>query len=238
MFDKTSPDLSSRMVYTNACKARRISQHIALNTLYMSRIWRSRLKITGMMYVTITCFIMLLLVMPMVSIPAAHGFKPATWSHDKPALKIPRMLASSLVYYDLVSPNDCASYATTAVKCYGTDAIYGTFSYATPKSYGIQGSCDYPCESQDVYVSYPSTFIHNGVVYYFNNAQQDQCAQDFGCSTETTWTSTGPVDVPYSGTPVGIPVVIDTQLFYVDSSSGNTLEIEFTYNLDGGYSFG
>ena len=187
--------------------------------------------------ITISLFV-ILLVMPATTIPAAHGVKPATWSHSKLVMKTPRMAPSSLVYYNHISPSDCPYYATTSTQCSGTDTTYGTFSYTTPKSYGTQGSCNYPCESQDVYVNYPSTFTYNGIVYYFNNAQQDQCSPNFGCSTETTWASTGPVDVPYSGTPVGIPVDVDTQVFYMDSSSGNTVEIEFTYNLNDGYNFG
>lgn len=182
----------------------------------------------------------LVLVLSFASIqPDAHALKPATWSHKKLVMqKSSQMTTSSLAYYNHISPVECAHYATTSNQCSGTDTTYGTFSYATPESYGVSGSCDYPCESQDVYINYPSTFTYGGTIYYFSNAQQDQCATNFGCSTETTWTSDGPVDVPYSGTPVGIPVQVDTQVFYTDSNHANMVEIEFTYNLDNGYNYG
>lgn len=178
-----------------------------------------------------------MLVIPVTVLPDAHAIKPATWSHNRAIMQTPQTV-SSLVYYNQVSPVDCTHYATTTDQCSGIDTTYGTFSYTAPNSYGISGSCNYSCESQDVYVNYPSTFTYNGTVYYFNNAQQDQCATNFGCSTETTWTSTGPVDIPYSGTPVGIPVAIDTEVFYLDSSGSHSVEINFIYNLDDGYNYG
>lgn len=174
---------------------------------------------------------------PLISHPFAYATKPATWTHERFFMQSPKVL-SSLVYYNSVSPIACAHYASTTDQCSGTDTTYGTFSYTAPKSYGTQGSCNYPCESQDVYVNYPATFTYNGAVYYFSSAQQDQCAPNFGCSTETSWTSDGPVDVPYSGTPVETPITVDTQAFYVDSSGQHEVEIEFTYNLSNGYTYG
>ncbi|MGI0093205.1 MAG: hypothetical protein ACREA8_03810 [Nitrosotalea sp.] len=178
-----------------------------------------------------------ILAMPTTMLPEVHAMQPATWSHTRMFMQMPKP-ASSLSYYNHVSPADCTHYATTSNQCSGTDTTYGTFSYVTPESYGTTGSCSYSCESQDVYVNYPSTFTYNGATYYFSTAQQDQCATNFGCSTETTWSTTGPVDVPYSGTPVGIPVTIDTQIFYEDSSNTHEVEIDFTYNLDYGYNYG
>ncbi len=182
-------------------------------------------------------FALTLLVVPFILMPDAYAMKPATWSHKNTFMQKPQTV-SSLVFYNQVSPPDCTHYATTTDQCSGTDTTYGTLSYTTPKSYGTQGSCNYPCEYQDVYVNYPSTFTYNGVVYYFNNAQQDQCSSSFGCSTETTWTSTGPVDVPYSGTPVGVPVTVDTEIYYLNSGGTQSVEINLVYNLDNGYDYG
>ncbi len=177
-----------------------------------------------------------ILAMPAAMLPDAHAMQSATWSHNRIFMQTPK-LTGSLSYYNHVSPADCTHYATTSTKCSGTDTIYDTFSYTTPESYSTAGSCSYLCESQDVYVNYPPTFTHNGITYHFSTAQQDQCATNFGCSTETRST-TGPVVVAYSGTPVGIPVTIDTQVFYEDSSNTHEVEIEFTYNLDYGYHYG
>lgn len=171
------------------------------------------------------------------NLPQAQSLSPATWIHGK-QIKIIERTPSALIFYSNVKPIDCAHFATTKNQCYGSDTTYGTFSYSVPKSYGVTDYCDYPCESQDVYVGYPSTFSYKGTTYYFNNAAQDQCAPDFGCSTQTTWTSTGPVTVPYSGTPVGTPVSIDTQIFYKNLSNSAMIEIEFAYNLDDGYGYG
>ncbi|HJU13088.1 MAG TPA: hypothetical protein VJ792_01350 [Candidatus Nitrosotalea sp.] len=170
-------------------------------------------------------------------LPQAHGFSPATWVQNK-QFKALTQMPSTIVFYSNVKPIDCSHFATTQNRCSGSDTTYGTFSYSVPKSYGVVDSCDYPCESQDVFVGYPPTFSYKGTVYYFNSAMQDQCAPDFGCSTQTTWTSLGPVAVPYSGTPVGTPITIDTQIFYKNMSNSEVVEVEFTYNLDDGYGFG
>lgn len=168
----------------------------------------------------------------------ASAMKAATWVHSRTIMPAPRLAVRSLVYYNLLSPSDCAMAATTARPCFGFDASTGAFSYTAPKSYGVAGACSYPCESQDVLVNYPATYTYNGMVYLFSNAQQDQCSPGFGCSTETTWASPGPILVPYSGTPVGLPVEIDTQVFYSDLTGSSSLEIEFTYNLENGYDYG
>lgn len=194
-------------------------------------------KKTALRVVLLSFVLSTMLVSSFTVVPNAHAMKPATWSHTRLFMQTPRT-ASSLAYYAQVSPPDCTHYAYTTNPCSGMDTTYGTFSYTAPKSYGTSGSCNYPCESQDVYVNYPSTFTYSGTTYYFNNAQQDQCSANFGCSTETTWASTGPVDVPYSGTPVGIPVTIDTEAFYLDSSGSHSVEIDFIYNLDDGYNYG
>ncbi len=191
----------------------------------------------GLKIATLLLVMLAILVMPVTILPEAHAIKPATWVHSNNNMQAPKIV-SSLAYYNKVSAVDCTHYASTTDQCSGTDTTYDTFSYTTPKSYGMQGSCNYPCESQDIYTNYPSTFTYNGVIYYFSSAQQDQCATSFGCSTETSWTSEGPVDVPYSGTPVDTAITVDTQVFYLDSSGSNEVEIEFTYNLDDGYTYG
>ncbi len=179
-----------------------------------------------------------ILAMPTNPMPHANGLTPATWSHSKEPSQHKLQTTVTISHYSNVVALDCTHHATTSDRCSGTDTTYGVFSYTAPQSYGISDSCSYPCESQDILVSYPPTFSFQGTTYYFASAQQDQCSPEYGCSTETSWMSTGPVSIPYSGTPMGAFVTIDTEFFYKNSSRSDMLEVEFTYNLDDGYSLG
>lgn len=192
-------------------------------------------------YNGITCLIVLLLPILIISlnpVTHAHGYSPATWSHTNQINKHQIQTSVPISHYSGIMPVECTHYATMTTRCTGTDTTYGTFSYSAPESYGVTDSCAYPCESQDILVGYPPTFTYKGTTYYFSSAQQDQCSPEFGCSTETSWVSTGPVSIPYSGTPVGLPVTIDTEIFYKNMSVPDALEVDFTYNLEQGYNYG
>ena len=198
-------------------------------------------RVNKMISLSITCLIVLLvsiLANPLCQISDANAISPATWSKSEQASQHKIEITVPISHYSNVMPLDCSHFATTSDPCKGTDTTYGVFSYTTPESYGIKDSCAYPCESQDVLVSYPGTFTYQGTTYYFSSARQSQCSPDVGCSTETVWMSTGPVSIPYSGTPVGNPVSVDTEFFYKNLAGSSMIEVEFTYNLDEGYGLG
>ena len=182
--------------------------------------------------------IMLVLVMPSTVLPNANAFAPLTWSKVQSGMQAKPAAPNNLIYYEKVSPLPCTNAATTGNQCIGTDTSFGLFTYKAPGGYGIPATCGYPCENQDVIVEYPNNIVINDVTYAFDYAEQQQCTQDdIWCSNwSPQWSSSSPVSVPYGGTPVGDPITIDTPTFYTDGT--NTVEIEFTYDLNSGYDYG
>lgn len=212
----------------------------------MTRVNFANNKIKNTASVIMGLVIVLVLVLPTTVMPNVNALTslstPAKWVHQKMVLHAQsKIKPDTLIHYELISASDCTHAAKTTNQCIGVDTSYGTFKYTAPGSYGITGSCLYPCESQDVIADYPTTFTYNDVVYYFDNAQQEQCTTDDSwCSTTSSWDSTvsPPISVPYSGTPVGTGVEIDTAYIYKDSLGINSVEVEFVYTLDNGYGFG